>query len=241
MAQRSVQAAEGRVPVVVQVGHNSLQEARELACHAQQVGATAVSANAPSYFKVTSVSDLVDCMREVAAGAPDIPFYYYHIPHLTGAAVSMLSLLPMAADRIPNFAGIKYSAPTLHAYQSCLTWNGGSHNILWGSDEMLLPALAVGAQGAVGSTYNIAAPLYRRIMQAVQAGNLEAARIDQARAIEMIRTIYQWPFHPAMKQVLGMQGVDVGHCRLPLKGLDDAAIAELESQLQSIGFFEWST
>ena len=166
VAEAFVSVAAGEVPVIVQVGHNSLFEARDLAAHAQRCGATAVSANAPSYFKITDVTTLVDCMASVALGAPDLPFYYYHIPHLTGANISMPEFLALAEPRIPNLAGLKYTAPTIHEYQACLVSHDGRFDILWGSDEMLLPALAVGANGAVGSTYNVAAPIYRTVMQA---------------------------------------------------------------------------
>ena len=75
-----VEATAGRLPVVVQVGHSSVVESRQLAAHAQQIGADAISAVAPYYFKPDSVGVLVDCLAEIAGGAPDLPFYYYHVP-----------------------------------------------------------------------------------------------------------------------------------------------------------------
>ena len=77
VAEAYTAAAAGRVAVIVQVGHNSLAEARSLAEHAQQIGADAISATCPSYFKISTAELLVDCMAEAAAGAPDLPFYYY--------------------------------------------------------------------------------------------------------------------------------------------------------------------
>jgi N-acetylneuraminate lyase len=240
VAKAFVEAASARVPVIVQVGHNSLAEAAELAAHAQEIGADVVSATAPSYFKVGSVESLVDCMAEIAAAAPELPFYYYHIPALTGAALDMVEFLRMAGEQIANLAGIKYTCPTVHEYQACLEFEDGRFDILWGCDEMLLSALTVGAKGAVGSTYNIAAPLYRRIIQAFTAGNLEQARREQLRSVQMIRTIYRFPFHSAMKEVMKMLGLDCGQCRLPQRRLADDQIAELRQSLQQIGFFDWA-
>ena len=232
--------SSGEMPVVVQVGHNSLFEARDLAKHAQQIGADAISANAPSYFKITDVETLVSSMKEIAAAAPKLPFYYYHIPHLTGAAIDMLDFLEAASKSIPNLAGIKYTAPTAHEYQQCLEWQAGRYNVLWGSDEMLLSALAIGARGAVGSTYNFAAPLYRRVIEAFDAGNLAEAREHMSKAVQMIRTIYQYPFHSTAKAILKMQGVECGRCRLPQKGISAAQIDKLTNELTAIGFFDWS-
>ena len=175
VAEAFVSAAAGRVPVIVQVGHNSVTEAAELAAHAQQIGADVISATAPGYYKVDSVEMLAACMAQIAASAPDLPFYYYHIPALTGVALDMLSFLRLAGKQIGNLAGIKYTCPTVQEYQACLELDDGRFDILWGCDEMLLSALVVGAQGAVGSTYNIAAPFYRRILDVLHGGGPEGS------------------------------------------------------------------
>ncbi len=240
VAEAFVDAAARRVPVIIQVGHNSVTEAAELAAHAQKIGADVVSATAPSYFKIGTVELLVECTAEMAAAAPDLPFYYYHIPVLTGAAVDMAQFLNQAGDRISNLAGLKYTCPTVHEYQSCRALENGRFDILWGCDEMLLSALAVGAEGAIGSTYNIAAPLYQRIIEAFAAGDLDEARRLQLQSVTMIRTIYAFPFHPAMKEVLKMLGTDCGRCRLPQPRLSDVQVAELRQNLEQIGFFDWA-
>jgi len=239
VAEAYVSAAAGRMTTVVQVGHNSLVEARSLAAHAGQIGADVVSATAPSYFKVDSVATLADSMAEVAAGAPKLPFYYYHIPSLTGASLDMVEFLRVGAERITNLAGLKYTTPMVHEYQACLEWESRRLDILWGCDEMLLSALVVGARGAIGSTYNVAAPLYRSIVENYENGDLAEARRLQFRSVQMIRTIYRYPFHAAMKQILTLLGIDCGCCRLPQRRLTPPQIAELKVDLERIGFFEW--
>jgi len=237
VAEAFIDAAAGRLPVVVQVGHNSLEEARELAAHAEAAGAAATSAMPPSYFKPGTLDSLIDCCSRIAEAAASLPFYYYHIPVLTGVAMPMVAFLEQAAPRIPNLAGLKYTAHTLHEYQACVALDGGRHDVLYGFDELLLPALAVGARGAVGSTFNIAAPLYRRLIDAFEAGDLGAAREAQLFAVEMITAIARHPFHPAMKLILEWLGTPCGGCRLPLPRLDEAAAEELRSQLETLGFF----
>ena len=239
VAEAYVRAAKGRLKTIVQVGHNSLVESRQLAAHAQQIGADAASATAPSYFKVDSVEVLADCMAQVASGAPELPFYYYHIPSLTGVTLDMVDFLPIAAARTPNLVGMKYTAQEVHEYQACLGLDGGRFDILWGRDEMLLSALAVGARGAIGSTYNIAAPLYRRMMDAFDRKDIAEARRLQLRSIHMIRAIYRHPFHSAMKQVLKMLGIDCGPCRLPQPRIGSTQVAQLKRDLEEMGFFEW--
>lgn len=240
VAEAYVRAAKGRVPVIIQVGHNSLAEAQQLAQHAQQIGADVISATCPSYFKISDVSTLVDCMAKLASGASDLPFYYYHIPALTGSAIDVVEFLKRAGDRIPNLAGLKYTDTKLYEFQECLELDDGRLNVVWGCDEMLLGALATGARGAIGSTYNITAPLYQRIMTAFDESDFDEARRLQSLSINMIRKLNHFPFHPAMKAVLGMQGFKVGGCRLPQGNLSNEDQATLRAELDAIGFFEWS-
>ena len=238
-AEAFVKAANGRIPVVVQVGHNSLAEARELAAHAQQIGATAISAVPPHYFKINSVETLVDCMAEVAGGAPETPFYYYNVPHLSGAALSMLDFLRLGGERLPTLVGIKYTAPTVYEMQACIDFADGRFDILHGVDEMLMAGLAVGAAGAVGSTYNYAPYLYQRILQAFSKGDLDTARLWQARSAEMIRVIIRRRGLAGQKAVMKIIGMDCGPTRLPVSALSEAEQSELRKELEAVGYFEW--
>lgn len=239
VAEAFVAAAARRVPVIVQVGHNSVSEAAELAAHAQKIGADVVSAVAPSYFQVGTVELLVDCMESIASAAPNLPFYYYHIPALTGTTLDMARFLEQAGTRICNLAGIKYTCSTVHEYQICHELQNRRFDIVWGADEMLLSALVVGARGAIGSTYNIAAPLYQRLIAAFESGDLEEARHLQYQSVTLIRTIYRFPFHPAMKRIMTMLGTNCGRCRLPQPSLSEGEVAELHERLDQIGFFNW--
>ncbi|QDT05640.1 N-acetylneuraminate lyase [Rubripirellula lacrimiformis] len=241
VAQSYVTAVDGRLPVIVQVGHNSLAEAKQLAAHASEIGADIVSATCPSYFKVSDVPTLVDCMADLASAAADLPFYYYHIPILTGSTIQMADFLEHAADRIPNLAGLKYTDTKLFEFQHCLELADRKFDVVWGCDEMLLGAIATGAEAAIGSTYNIAAPVYQHVIDAVAAGDLPRARRWQARSIDMIRTMGRYPFHSAMKAVLAIRGLDFGGCRLPQGRLSQSETETLQRELDAIGFFEWSS
>lgn len=238
-AKAFVDAAAGRLPTIVHVGHCSLTDARRLAVHAQKIGAAAVSACPPWYFKPASVEILVDCLAEITTAIPDLPFYYYNIPSMTGVNLDMVELLRQASRRLPNFAGIKYTAKTVDEYQALLDLEGGRFNILYGRDEMLLSGLAVGAQGAIGTTYNFAAPLFRRIIDAFKRLDLTAAAKDQARAVEMIRIVLRYRGLPAMKALMGLIGDDCGAPRLPLAKLTADQVAQMRKELEAIGFFDW--
>lgn len=240
VAEAFVEAAGGRLPVIVQVGHNSLAEARQLARHAQEIGADALSAAPPFYFKPLSAAEVVACLEEITAGAPALPFYYYHIPMMTGVEVDVTELLRLGAERLPMLAGVKFSDHKLHELQRGLLLEGArDFDFFFGADEMLLSGLAAGAHGAVGSTYNFAAPLYRRVARAFAAGDLEEARRLQGRAVQMVECITRHCGGAGLKAMMQVVGVDCGPLRLPQRTARPEDVAAMEEELGRMGFFEW--
>lgn len=234
-----IAAAAGRIPVIAHVGHTAIPEARDLAAHAQASGAAAFSAIPPFYFRPATVAALVDCMAEIAAGAPELPFYYYHIPHLTGVGLDMADFLRQADGRIPNLAGIKFTAPMLFDLQCCAAVAPDRFDVLFGCDEMLLGALASGVRGAVGSTYNLAPRLYHEMIACFEAGRLDEARRLQLLSARMVEAIKRFRPLPALKSMMRLAGVDCGPTRSPLPAMSGSEFAALERELAEIGFLEW--
>ena len=241
LAQRWVEVARGTtLRVVVHAGSNCLADAKVVAAGAGSLGVAAVAAMPPSYFKPTSLDALVACCAEVASAAPSLPFYYYDIPTMTGVRFPMPDFLSLAAERIANLAGIKFTNADLMAYQQCLLSHDGRFDIPWGIDECLLAALALGAAGGVGSSYNFAAPVYLRMMAAFTRGDLAAARVEQARSGQLIKLLSGLGYISAAKAVMALLGIDVGPARLPHGNLGADQRARLENDLQHIGFFDWA-
>lgn len=240
LARRWAEVTRGSdLRVVVHVGSNCLADARTLAAQAQSLGAVAVAALAPGYFKPKSLGTLVACCAEIAGAAPAVPFYFYDIPVLTGVQFPMPEFLAVAADRIPTLAGIKFTNPDLMAYQMCLHAHDGRFDIPWGTDEYLLAALALGASGGVGSSYNFAAPVYHRMITSFEAGDLATARAEQFRSVRLIDLLAGYGYMGAAKAVMGFLGVDVGPPRLPNTNLTAEQLRSLRSSLDEMGFFQW--
>jgi N-acetylneuraminate lyase len=244
LADRWADVARGsKLRLVVHVGSNCLADARAMAARAQARGvAVAISAMAPSYFKPASLDDLIACCRAIAAAAPALPFYFYDIPAMTGVRFPMPEFLAAAPARIPTLAGLKFTNPDLMAYQHCLHAAGAAgvrFDIPWGVDEFLLAALALGATGAVGSTYNFAAPIYHRLIAAFERGDLETARAEQYRAVRLIDLLKGFGYMAAAKATMGFLGVDVGPARLPNGNVSSEQRTRLREALDRLGFFEW--
>ena len=237
---RWMEVARGsELKVIAHVGANCIADARSLATQAQQLGAVAISALAPSYFKPSSVASLVDCMVEIAAAAPELPFYYYEIPLLTGLSHSPSAFLSQAAERIPNLAGIKFTSSNLMEYQLCRAACGGRFDIPFGFDEIMLSALALGATGAVGSSFNFAAPIYHRVIAAFERGDLKQARAEQFRSVQLVVSLASRGYMGAAKATMKMLGVDVGPARLPNGSLNAEQQTTLRADLEKLGFFDW--
>ena len=240
VAERWKAVAPRTFPILVNAGHDCLAEAREIAAHAEKVvGARAIAAVAPVYFPPAKVKDLIAYCAPIAAAAPHTPFYYYHIPKRTSLAFKAFDILKAAAAEIPTFAGMKFTHEDLMDFRQCLEYDGGRYNMLFGKDEILLSALALGARGAIGGTYNIAAPLYLRVIKAFEAGDMDTARREQSRAMEMIAVLRRFPTTVAVKAVMKAIGLDCGPSRLPQVSLTAEETESLLRDLKRIGFFDY--
>lgn len=210
-------AAKGDLRMFVHVGHNALPDACALAAHAETIGADAIAIIAPSFFK-PSLSALVDFSAAVAAAAPRTPFYFYNMPSMSGVNVSVAEFLKAAASKIPTLAGIKFTFENIMDYQKAVELDGGRYDVLFGRDEILLSALAAGARGAVGSTYNHIAPVYREVLDAWEARDIARARAAQSRAQAFVDILVEsGDGITCGKAMVGIfSGVDCGPVRLPL-------------------------
>ncbi|MFM8931432.1 MAG: dihydrodipicolinate synthase family protein [Gemmataceae bacterium] len=240
LAQRWAEVTRGTpLGLIVHVGSNCVSDARDLAAQAGQLGAMAISAVAPSYFKPANLDLLIDCCAQIASAAPETPYYHYDIPSMTGMHLSMPDFLEQAGAKVKTLAGIKFSNPDLMAYQLCLRAAGGRYDMPFGCDEYILGAMALGCVGGVGSTYNFAAPIYHRLMEAFGRGDLEAARTEQNRSALIVRVLAGHGYMAAAKATMGFLGVEVGGPRLPNASLSAERQSRLRGELEQQGFFDW--
>ena len=130
--------------VIVHVGSCSVKESRDLARHAQEIGAYAIGAMASPFPRIGRIEELIKYCEEIAVGAPELPFYFYHIPAFNNCFLSMYDFLTAIDEsgRIPNFAGIKYTFESLYEYNKCRRYKDGRYDMLHGQDETILASLA---------------------------------------------------------------------------------------------------
>jgi N-acetylneuraminate lyase len=234
-----VACKESDFRLIAHAGSTSLASAKTLAYESAKAGADAIAIMGPPFLGPNQEENLVEFCADVALSAPDIPFYYYHMPSLSRVNVSMSKFLSLAKSRIPNLAGIKFTDNNLMEMSNCLSMDDGKWDILHGYDELLLAGLSFGAQGAVGSTYNFLAPLYYGIIEDFENGRITEARAKQRKSIEFIDILIR--YHGALvsgKAIMGLIGVSCGPCRKPLGNLTPEETRNLERELSDLGFFE---
>ncbi len=240
LAEAWMAAAPKDFKVIVHVGSCCVRSSKKLAKHAQKIGAWGIGAMAPPFPKINRIEELVKYCEEIAAGAPDLPFYYYHIPAFNGAFLSMVKFLEAVDGRIPNFAGIKYTFESIYEYNQCRLYAGGKFDMLHGQDETILPSLAMGgAQGGIGGTTNYNGKVLTSIIEAWNNGDLEKARELQNFAQEVINVICHFRGNiVGGKHIMKLIGLDLGGNRTPFQNMTDEEEATMRAELEAINFFE---
>ena len=185
------------------------------------------------------VEELAKYIEEIASGAPELPFYYYHIPAFNGAFLPMVKLLETLDGRVPNFAGIKYTFESLYEYNQCRLYGGGKFDMLHGQDETILPCLAMGgARGGIGGTTNYNGRELTAIIDAWNRGDIEAAREHQNFSQEVINVICHYRGNiVGGKRIMKLIGLDLGPNRVPFQNMTDEEEAAMKAELEAIDFF----
>ena len=241
-ASRKVTTTNGEpFKVIVHVGSCCVKSSRLLAEHAQKIGAWGIGAMAPPFPRINRVEELVRYCEEIACGASQLPFYFYHIPAFNGAFLSMYDFLKTVDEsgRIPNLAGIKYTFESLYEYNRCRRYKDGKYDMLHGQDETILPSLAMGgAQGGIGGTTNYNGRVLTGIIDAWTQGDLEAARRLQNYAQDVIDVICCFRGNiVGGKRIMKLIGYDMGPNRTPFQNMTDEEEALLKQKLEDIDFF----
>jgi N-acetylneuraminate lyase len=216
LAEVAVRESRGRGKVIIHVGAVQAAQAYELATHAEQVGADAVS-SIPPFVGGFSWAEIEGYYRELCR-ASSLPVIAYYIPHITGRAVPLDDLAKLTA--LPNIGGYKFTETNLYMMQ-CLVRRLRPDQIMYnGPDEMLALGLGMGAHGGIGTTYNFMPELILNIFRAVQEGRHADALATQREVNVIIEMLLAHQGLAASKQILYWQGlIDSPRCAAPRASL----------------------
>jgi len=226
--------------IFVHIGSANLYEAADMAEHAQAQGANGIAMVSTFYFRPKTLGDLVDQCKYVAAAAPEVPFYYYNIPSLTGVNFPLTAFVEAAIREIPTFSGLKNSFHDLVDYQQCLHYTKDHVQMYWGTDEVFMMVYTAGNRNYVGSTYNFMSSIYFKMLDAYHAGNLKKLTALEAEATSIYRILNDYNSLIAGKEIMRHIGIDCGPVRQPLKNLKSSESTSLLDRLQKTSFFDFA-
>ena len=210
-----VKAAKGKLYLIAHIGALALPDVQELGAYAVKCGMDATSIVPPNFFKPGSIDALVAYLQEALKTSTKLPFYYYHTG-MSGVNFDMEKFLLAADGTIKNLAGIKFNYPDLYMYQRCIKCLGGKYDITWGIDEWFAGAVALGAQSAIGSTYNYSAGM--------------------KKVCDIVDILVQYGGVAGGKAMMAVWGLDMGGVRLPNVSLSKEAKDDCVKRLKKIGY-----
>jgi N-acetylneuraminate lyase len=232
-AEIAVEHVAGRGQVIVHIGAMTTREAAHLAAHAERIGADAIACLPPLYYRPDR-QGIIDHYRLVAE-ASALPLFAYNIPGSTNVTITA-ELLQELAEQIPTVRGIKHSSFDLYSYQQMRERTAWCDFTLFsGSDEVLLAALSMGGDGAVGSTFNLMPSWFVQLYDAFRQGDLARAQEWQQRINGVIRLLLEVGVLSATKEGMRLLGFDCGVARRPIRPLSAGERETLRAGLAKAG------
>ena len=231
MLETVVEANNGRGQIIAHVGAGHFDETKSLLKHANSLPIDAVASLPPSLTSYYSMQETLEYYRELAK-LSKVPVFAYITPVLRGNPVTFAKEL----IKIPNIGGIKLTVSDYYAFGSITALNNGNVNVLNGPDETMLCGFALGAQGAIGTTYNCVPELSCKIYTAFCQGDMQAALTYQRKLNQIIDIAVGNPIS-YWKALLELRGFDMGNAVFPGKEITDAEKATLKQKLNEIGYF----
>lgn len=223
-----VDQVAGRVPVIAHVGTLRTADTVRLATGAIAAGSAAVSMIPPYYYKF-SQEEILGYYADVVAQA-NVPVIIYNIPQFTGISFDKQNAGSLLAQDM--VIGVKHTSTDLYglermhaAFPGKIYFNG--------FDETFLPALAAGADSAIGTTVNLFAPRFTLIRKLYREGLMAQALQEQTKVNACVETLVKHGIFNGVKYALAFQGFDCGSCRAPFRPLTDEAKSAIESMLKA--------
>ncbi len=231
LAETAMDKCKGKGKIINHIGAVDTMSAIRLAKHAGQIGCDAVSSLVPNYVYTYSEEEILDYYKRIA-DASGLPVLVYCTGLVKGNPYAFMK----QAMKIDGVIGCKYTMFDYYSMQRITELNGGDINVINGPDEMLLLGLTMGADGGIGSTYNIMGKWYVELYKAFRAGEYEKARALQIKINKGITVILEnGDCRQSIKVMLNAQGLDVGYMAYPAKMYSEEKTAKMIADMKAVG------
>lgn len=216
---------KGKKKIIAHIGAISTDEAIKYGLEAKKLGFDAIAATPPFYYKFshTSVSEY---FYDIAK-ATDMPVIIYNFPGNTGYEFDLNNKDIKSMLQSKAVMGVKHTNLNLYQMERMKSLNCDLL-IYNGFDEVLISGLAIGADGAIGSTFNVMYPHYKKLYEAFSDFNLSEARLLQVRANNIMEAFCKVGLIPSIKHILSTQNIDAGIARKPFAYLTESEKSYIE-------------
>ena len=211
-----VEEVNGRVPVIAHIGSIGTKITTELGQYAEKVGVDALSALPPFYYGFSN-DEIFNYYKDIS-NSTNLPITVYNISHANLMDLDMLKRL----SSIKNVKGVKYTAPTHFNFSKIKKEIGESFKIYSGMDEMALSGLISGADGIIGSFYNLMPELFVEIYKQVKNNQINEAKKIQEKINIIILFALKKSGYPFIKMGLKWLNIDSGYVRRPFNSIVDS-------------------
>ena len=230
LCEKSIEFIGADRSKIVHITDINFRNTIELAKHAEACGADAISSIAPIYFKYDE-NDIYNYYKAIAESV-NIPLIIYYT---VAAGVNISTDLFCRLFEIDNITGVKWTSSNYYELIK-LRERCPNANIFNGPDEMLICGLSAGADGGIGSTYNVMYPLIRGIYDDFRGGNMAGALEKQKKADKIINVMLRYSVIPVCKMILEEMGIEVGNASFPMTRYTREEREKIKSELVDAGF-----
>lgn len=222
----AIEHTAGRVPVIAGTGSNNTRQAIYMSNESRAMGADGLLLVTP-YYNKTSQRGLIAHYSKIAASV-DLPMILYNVPTRTG-----LNLKPETVAelyKIPQINAIKQASSNFS--ETTILASLCDIPIYSGNDDLIVPTLALGGKGVISVLSNVVPRVVHDLCAKWFEGKTEESLELQLKYLDLANALFMDVNPIPVKEALNMMGFDVGDCRLPLYGMDDAAKAKLYAVLK---------
>ncbi|XP_012148360.1 N-acetylneuraminate lyase isoform X2 [Megachile rotundata] len=224
--------------LMIQVGGAPLPDVLELAKHAENIKADSILCLPELYFKPSSPEQIIEYLKLVGSAAPSTPLLYYHIPVLTNVNVHMRQFLESVGEKIPTFAGIKFTSANLEEGTQALNVGNKKYAVFLGNNQTISAAYTLGIDSFISTTANMLPELVLEIMAEGKAGNMFKMREKQELLTKaVIATSKHGAWAESSKVAMPLlTNVNPGPVRAPLRVLPPQASQTMKKDFENLEF-----
>lgn len=230
MIETAVAVTGGRAKIINHVGAVDTQQALRLAKHSAEVGCDAISSLVPNYVTSYTTDQILDYYKRLHEES-GLPVLVYCTSLVGSAPFEFMK----RAIEVEGLIGCKFTLSDYYSMHRITELNSGDINVINGPDEMLICGLTMGADGGIGSTYNLMPDRFLNLYKAFREGRFEDARQIQFGINKIICVLLAHGCIAAIKEVFNRMGLDAGSVAYPGKVFDKSESDVLLSELRQNG------